>query len=252
MLAFRWRYVRRERYGISRVLVASIEEARGRSFDVVFLPGLAEGLFPRRPLEDPLLLDNVRIALSTGLPMREDRVTAERQLLHLSAGAATKSLVASFPSMDLAQGRPRVPSLYALEIARAVEGRIPRLRAFELETQAKADARLTWPAPLNPMAAIDDGEYDLAWYARHAEQPGSCKYLEKANRYLFDSLRTRYQRWEKKWSSADGVVSAEHSLPRNPGYPRTRRLRPLCFEPPTLCRMSLPVLLVWNLWSETS
>lgn len=214
VLASRLRFLRREppdrRYG--RVFVSSIEEARGRSFDVVFLPGIAEGLFPGRALEDPLLLDDARIALCTGLPLREDRVTAERQLLHLAAGAATKTLVASFPSMDLAQGRSRVPSLYALEIARAVEGRIPRLRAFELETQAKAEARLTWPAPLDPMGAIDDGEYDLAWYARHADQPGSCKYLERANRYLYDSLRTRYQRWEKKWSSADGVVSAEHSL----------------------------------------
>jgi ATP-dependent helicase/nuclease subunit B len=39
------------------VLVAGIEEARGRVFDAAFVPGLAEGIFPQRIREDPLLLD---------------------------------------------------------------------------------------------------------------------------------------------------------------------------------------------------
>src|SRR5262249_1866876 len=54
----RLRFLRMEppqrRWG--RVLVCSIEEARGCEFPVVFLPGLAEGLFPQRAFEDPLLL----------------------------------------------------------------------------------------------------------------------------------------------------------------------------------------------------
>ena len=49
VLADRLRFLRREppvrRYG--RVFVGAVEEARGRCFDVVFLPGLAEGLFPQ-------------------------------------------------------------------------------------------------------------------------------------------------------------------------------------------------------------
>ena len=64
-----------------RVLVGSIEEARGCEFRVVFLPGLAEGLFPRRALEDPLLLDHVRKELSRELPLRADRNHEERQKL---------------------------------------------------------------------------------------------------------------------------------------------------------------------------
>jgi len=40
-----------------RVLVAPIDAARGLSFDVVFLPGLAERMFPRKVVEDPILLD---------------------------------------------------------------------------------------------------------------------------------------------------------------------------------------------------
>ena len=59
VLSARLRFLRREpdprRYG--SVYIASIDEARGRNFDVVFLPGLAEGLFPRKMMEDPPLLD---------------------------------------------------------------------------------------------------------------------------------------------------------------------------------------------------
>jgi CRISPR/Cas system-associated exonuclease Cas4 (RecB family) len=214
VLSNRLRFLRREppdrRHG--RVLVAGIEEARGRSFDVVFLPGLVEGLFPRRTFEDPLLLDVTRRTLSADLPLRADRVMAERQMLHVAVGAASKHLIVSFPNMDLAQGRSRVPSLYALEIARAVEGRIPKLQSFELETQAKAEARLTWPAPYDPLHSIDDGEYDLSWYWRHSEYPGSCTYVKEANQYLYKSLLARYDRWERKWTSWDGVVKVDRSV----------------------------------------
>ena len=46
------------RYG--RVFVGSPHQARGRSFKVVFVPGLAERLFPQKLREDPLLLDELR------------------------------------------------------------------------------------------------------------------------------------------------------------------------------------------------
>ena len=76
VLSERLRFLRREppaqRWG--HVFVGSIEEARGREFGVVFLPGLAEGLFPQRMLEDPLLLDQLRQAVSEHLPLKEERV----------------------------------------------------------------------------------------------------------------------------------------------------------------------------------
>jgi hypothetical protein len=46
------------RYG--RVFVGTPHQARGRSFRVVFVPGLAERVVPQRPREDPLLLDDRR------------------------------------------------------------------------------------------------------------------------------------------------------------------------------------------------
>ena len=83
VLSERLRFLRREppaqRWG--RVFVGSIEEARGREFGVVFLPGLAEGLFPQRMLEDPLLLDELREAVSEHLPLRRGTRTRRADAL---------------------------------------------------------------------------------------------------------------------------------------------------------------------------
>ena len=45
------------RYG--RVFVGSIEEARGLVFQLVFIPGLCEGTFPKPLFDDPLLPGNL-------------------------------------------------------------------------------------------------------------------------------------------------------------------------------------------------
>jgi len=208
VLAERLRFLRREpahrRYG--RVFIGAIDEARGRAFDVVFLPGVAEGLFPRRTFEDPLLLDETRRALSPDLPRREDKTEDERDLLRVALAAASKQFVYSYPSMDVAQGRPRVPSLYALELARSIEGRVPKLDEFERRMTAASEARLTWPAPRAAEHAIDDAEYDLAWHHAHSKAKGS-RYLIEASPILHRSIRTRYKRWFNKWSDSDGLVA---------------------------------------------
>jgi ATP-dependent helicase/nuclease subunit B len=202
----------KRRYG--RVFVGSIEEARGRSFDIVFLPGLAEGLFPRRALEDPLLLDEQRIDLGADLDTQDVRVARERMLLRSAAGAAAQSLVVSYPRMDVAQSRARVPSFYALEVVRAAEGRLPSLREFRDRAASGASSRLDWPAPANPRDAIDNAEYDLASLQaslklRGEAAQGSARYLMNVNEPLARSFRTRWLRWTKAWSSADGIVGPD-------------------------------------------
>jgi ATP-dependent helicase/nuclease subunit B len=196
----------RRRYGA--VFVGSIEEARGRSFDVVFLPGLAEGLFPRRALEDPLLLDEHRGAIAAHLDRQADRIARERRLLRSAAAAASIRLVISYPRMDVAQARARVPSFYALEVVRAAEGRLPSLQEFEKRAAGSAPARLDWPAPVDPSVAIDDAEYDLA-SLRRARTAGSARYLMETNPHLARSFRSRWMRWEKRWSYADGLVNPD-------------------------------------------
>src|SRR5207302_494701 len=152
----------------------------------VFLPGLAEGLFPQRAAEDSLLLDDFRRSIQeSGLPLRDDRVRDERRLLHIAVGAARERLIASYPRMDVASARPRVPSFYALELPRALNGALPDLDEFEKQARDAAPARLNRPAPKSAEDAIDDAEYDLVAIesARHGlgesarARLGAARYL---------------------------------------------------------------------------
>ena len=211
VLSERLRFLRRDpphrRYG--RVFVGSIDEARAREFGVVFLPGLAEGLFPQRTLEDPLLLDEFRKALGARLDRRDDRTRQERARLAIAASAARERLIASYPRMDVAEARPRVPSFYALELPRAIEGKLPGLKEFERRTREASPARLNWPAPSEIEDAIDDAEYDLAMLARASDAKGRARYLVESNPHLARSLRARWKRWEPKWTEADGLITSE-------------------------------------------
>ena len=211
------------RYG--QIFVGSPEQVRGRQFDVVFVPGLAERIFPQKQRQDPLLLDDVRVVLATrpsaqgapGLPTQDDRAADERLLLRLAVGAATNRLYLSYPRLQLSESRPRVPSFYALDIERARRGRVPDFVTLEAAAYQQARARLAWPAPDNPADAVDDTEHDLAILGpllRQTVTPafkGRARYLLRLNPGLRRSLLTRWARWKTPWSRYDGLYALEDS-----------------------------------------
>ena len=216
------------RYG--QVFVGTPDQARGRTFDVVFVPGLAERLFPQKQRQDPLLLDETKTKLggqpvtrrsgpapnpqppTLGLMTQDDRAADERLLLRLSVGAATDRLYLSYPRLQISESRPRVPSFYALDVERARTGRVPDFRAVERQAFRQAGARLAWPAPDDPSQAIDDTEHDLAVLgpllrrAVTSELKGRARYLLTLNPGLRRSLLTRWARWRHPWSRFDGLT----------------------------------------------
>ena len=212
------------RYG--HVYVSSIPQARGLVFDVVFVPGLAERLFPQKVAEDPLLLDRVRVQVG-GLRVNADRTIEERLMLRLAVGSAKKGVVLSYPRLDVEHGRPRTPSFYGLEVLRAAEGRLPGFNELADRAQRAGAARIGWPAPAAPHDAIDDAEHDLALLEPlmtipEKEAEGRARYLLSANPHLERALRFRGRRWNyRKWNPCDGLVDptgaardvlAKHSL----------------------------------------
>ena len=193
-----------------KVYVAQAAAARGLSFDVVFVPGLAEKLFPQKVIEDPLLRDREREGFA-GLETSQDRIAAERLALRLAAGAAARRLCLSWPRIDLSQGRARVPSFYGLEVLRAAEGSLPGFAQLSRRAEQAAQARAGWPAPLEPAQAIDEAEHDLALLAKAFRAPpgeakGIAAYLLNANPHLGRALRARARRWLRRWTPADGLV----------------------------------------------
>lgn len=200
-----------------KVFVGSPDEVRGLSFDVVFVPALAERLFPQKISEDPIVLDARRRTLDRGLPTNHERTEGERLALRLALGAAARRVVLSYPRVDVDQARPRTPSFYALEVLRAASGYLPGFNELARRAEQVGGARIGWPAPRSPDEAIDEAEHDLAllesvFQKSEAESVGMARYLLTANPHLGRALRFRGQRWVRKWSGADGLVE-----PRLPG-----------------------------------
>jgi ATP-dependent helicase/nuclease subunit B len=204
------------RYG--RVFVGTPHQARGRTFRVVFVPGLAERVVPQRPHEDPLLLDERRQQIDATLVEQDDRRDAERLLLKLSIGAAEERLYLSYPRLDVAETRARVPSFYALDVVRAITGEIPDHRKLATEAAEEAGASLAWPAPKDPARAIDDLEHDLASLRPllDSRDPGGvrgqARYLLDLNAALARSIRSRWARANKAWSKSDGLIQVSPAI----------------------------------------
>ena len=193
------------------IFVGPIEAGRGHTFDVVFIPGIAERLFPRKIAEDSLLNDVHRKKLDASLPCNPDRVEAERTALRLAVSAAKEKVILSYPRIDSEKGRQRVPSFYALEAIRAAEGRLPMFQELAERARTQDATRVGWPAPADPNQAIDDAEYDLALLdalldKTPEETVGTAHYLLSANPHLARALRFRARRWLRRWTKADGFV----------------------------------------------
>lgn len=203
----------RRRYGC--VFVGSTDAARGMTFDVAFVPGLAEKLFPRKVVEDPVLLDTERRTLdAAGLTIQHDRVTGERLALRLALGAASSRVYLSYPRIDVQQSRPRVPSFYGLEALRAAEGELPGFEELGSRAESGSSGRLGWPAPESASDAIDEAEYDLALLGPLLDSDpettaGTAHYLLDSNPHLARALRSRSRKWLRRWTTFDGLVDPD-------------------------------------------
>jgi ATP-dependent helicase/nuclease subunit B len=143
---------RRGDQGGLRVLDAV--QARGLSFDALFVLGLNVDLFPRRPREDPFLPDEdrrrLRERLRRPVPVKGEGLDEEHLLLAHLLGASRHRLTVSWQRADDA-GKARVPSLALREVARialgaadheAVERRATRISAHPADRGRDAIARL--------------------------------------------------------------------------------------------------------------
>ncbi len=141
---------------------------------------------------------------------REERAEDERLALRLAVGAAERTVVFSWPRIDVDRARPRVPSFYVLETARVVKGELPSADAMLAEASAQVPP-LRWPAPLDPALAIDLVERDLSTVRAPIGKggpPGSLAHLPATNPHLARALRARVRRWDSPdvWTKADGLV----------------------------------------------
>jgi superfamily I DNA/RNA helicase/RecB family exonuclease len=197
-------------------LVGGVMAARGVSWPMVIVPGLVEKSWPRQVREDPILLDAERRELNTrfpsddGLPRLEEKVSRareeEKMLFRLACDAASERLVITFPRIEPATGRPRVPSALLLETLGA--------KSFkELESQSHN-------VPLTPLVSaegreLDVGEYDhrLLDKLRRNGDSGLKPLLDAMSPTLVPGLLLERTRWSGgRWTGYDGCLERPEVL----------------------------------------
>ena len=106
-----------------------------------------------------------------------------------------------------------MPSLYALEVWRAMTGRVPSADELQHAAARTSQATLAWPAPADRREAIDALEHDLATLRALVDEPdhrarGRAHYILQLNDCLQRSVRERFMRGKKAWSHWDGITAA--------------------------------------------
>ena len=168
----------------SGVFVASLGAAIGMEFDAVWILGMAEGAFPPRPVEDPLLPDRARRSLGRSLgngklPQRRDAVLDERRR-YLAALAIGKRRYLSYARTDPGARRGQRPAPWLLDAASDRQGDAgagPRVTSQEL-TQISAPWLSVIQSPEEALKdaaggrAADGHEYDLVDLAKWRQTGG--------------------------------------------------------------------------------
>jgi RecB family exonuclease len=117
--------------GAARVRLMPLQQARGLSFETVAIPGMAEGVFPARGAEDPLLPDALRERLNElsavpgepdRLPLKAARPLEDRFLFWTALLSAEKRVILGYPRSGggRAEESDRPPGLYLSYLAEAL------------------------------------------------------------------------------------------------------------------------------------
>jgi len=103
------------------VFVGPAALALGVEFDRLWVCGLAEGVFPAPPGDDPLIADADRCALGDELARRADRVADDQRAL-IAALASSHDRMMCFPRGDLRRSSVHVPSRFLVDTVEALSG----------------------------------------------------------------------------------------------------------------------------------
>ena len=113
-----------------RVFVGELGQALGLDFPLLILPGLVEGAFPAAIRQDPILLDDERRRLP-GLPLAEAGRSLDRLRFLVAVGSGARRVLLTYPRVDAESGRPRVPSLFLLDLVETLTGRRQDFESLE-------------------------------------------------------------------------------------------------------------------------
>ena len=194
------------RFGGGAVSVLSLHEARGLSFGAVFMPGLAERLFPGPARQDPLLHDGDRTALgrlsggAIALSRKGERLAEETLLFAMAIESARDECVLTVPRFEQGTGKERTPS-FVLRYAGFGAGNAaaPRRGMIRLGRGGAERRGLE-------LLSLDEFDFESAVASRAgAGAPPS-------NRFFLRGSRLVSARWgSREFTPYDGVLSSRRA-----------------------------------------
>jgi len=107
------------------VFVGPAVMALGVEFDRLWVCGLAEGVFPAPPGDDPLIADADRAAVAPELTRRADRVADDHRALLAVLVSTSGDRTMCFPRGDLRRSTSHVPSRFLLDTVETLCGERP-------------------------------------------------------------------------------------------------------------------------------
>jgi ATP-dependent helicase/nuclease subunit B len=120
------------------VLAGPVGLALGVELDGVWVCGLAEGVFPSVPHDDPLLGDRERAALDGELPLRAERVDDNERALLAALASTSGARVGTWPRGDLRRSTEHVPS-------RFLHGTLAAVPPYDIASYAQGIAVAPFP-----------------------------------------------------------------------------------------------------------
>lgn len=217
----------RGRFGDPAVYVGTVEGAAGLDFAAVRVLGLAEGVLPSPPREDPVLPERLRRALEGAgalLPRAEDRVAAQLHALLAAVRGARREVVLSAPRVDLARTE-REPAALFLEAAAALgrpslatglpAGAAPDGEALRRDAYAPARASAAGWRAAHPVG-------EAAWLDRVARGEGALPPAWRADPALDLARVAALRAPVGPLGPADGVLGPGEPFPPLPGLDPAR------------------------------
>ena len=130
------------------VNIVAVNSLVGIEFARVWILGATERAFPPPVRQDPILLDDERGTISSGLGTRlaprSERGSEEALVFALACEAARERLVVSYARRATGESRPRLPSVFFRELASQLEGE--RVSAEDGAAAARAQMSSGSPA----------------------------------------------------------------------------------------------------------
>ena len=209
------------------VNVVAVNSLPGIGFARVWMLGATERAFPPPARQDPILLDDERVAISQRAPAplapRAARASEEALQFALACEAATDRLVVSYARRATGESRPRLPSVFFRELASQLDGervsaeRAPLLARSDVERipgdaigapirggRYAADPRVVSEAAAG---AVSASERDRTYLQATVTQPLAIATFERAAPAFARARDAARARASQRYSEWDGALS---------------------------------------------